>query len=768
LNINVSYGEICRITKGRFLCGSPNEIVRSISFDTRRIRGGKELLFFALVGDFRNGHAFLKEAYSKGVRMFVVSEEIECELYPNAAFIFVENTLWALQEMAKEHRQQFSFPVIAITGSVGKTMVKEWSYHLLSSKLSIIRSPKSYNSQLGVALSLLELHGECDLALIEVGISKPNEMERMREIVQPTWGVFTAFGSAHRQNFSDIESHLAEKVKLFHGCSKTLFATEIPLTSHQIHTMNGEGITDSILEPFRSILPFKDKANLHNMAFAVRLAEEFGVSPELIRSKIGDPLEIAMRMETFEGINGNTIINDTYNLDFDALTQSLEYQLSVADHRQRVLLIGLDEDMQHRKDEIEKIIAPFHPEKVLYLFSNEDLRESIENSIILIKGSRKADMQKIAKQFRLKNHKTFLEIDLQAVRHNLTVFKEYLQPTTKLLAMVKSNSYGAGTDRMAAFFEQQGIDVLGVAYSDEGVELRNQGITLPILVMNAEEDGFEDCITHSLEPAIYCFAQLDQFIKELIFLGKSDFPIHLKIDTGMARLGFSTSEIGKIAEAIQAQPEVKIKSVYSHLAEADNLESSRFTDFQIALFQTACSELQVHLSYSFDRHILNSEGVSRFPFAQFEMVRLGIGMYGYSSNPALQTKLQAAICWKSSISQLKTRQVGESVGYGRSFIAEKEMQIATVPLGYADGFRRSLSNGKGTVVIGGKACKIVGRVCMDMIMVDVTGLNCKVGAAVEIIGKEQSMEDFSAQMDTLPYEVMTGISRRVHRVYLQD
>ena len=765
MKINFSYSEICCITKGRSLTDSSDETIKMVSFDTRKIIQSKNVLFFALKGDFRNGNLFINEAYSKGIRLFVVSEEINCNNYPEASFILVENSLWALQEIAKMHRLKFSYPVVAITGSVGKTMVKEWAYHFLSSKLRVIRSPKSYNSQLGVALSLLELHENCDVALIEVGISKPNEMLRLKEIVQPTLGIFTSFGSAHKENFESQEKHLEEKLILFSECLKTYYHSSIELSARQISAINGIEIYPDILDNYKKNLVLTDNVSLHNLEIAVQIAHEFEVSESQILFKTSSLPKLALRMETFEGVNGNTIINDTYNLDFDALTQSLEYQYSVANKRERVVIIGLDDESILKKAEIDKLIAPFHPDKVIYVESDSEL-DHLENCVILIKGSRKADMQRVARQYRLKNHKTYLEIDLNAVRHNLSIFKGYLKPKTKILAMVKSNSYGSGTEKMASFYEQQGIDYLGVAYVDEGVELRNQGITLPILVMNAEEDGFENCIAFNLEPAIYSFDQLDQFIKELIFSGKTDYPIHLKVNTGMMRLGFEVSEIGQVIEIIQAQPEVKIKSVYSHLADSDNIADTEFTNIQIKRFEKAWMKIQEHISYPFDRHILNSEGVSRFPNAQYEMVRLGIGMYGYSSNPEFKNKIQAAVNWNSSISQIKTIKKGESVGYSRTFLAENAMQIAIIPVGYADGFRRSLSNGKGSVFIQNKSCKVLGRVCMDMIMVDITDLNCQSGMHVEIIGKNQTMEQFSEQMETIPYEVMTSFSRRVHRVYL--
>jgi alanine racemase len=489
---------------------------------------------------------------------------------------------------------------------------------------------------------------------------------------------------------------------------------------------------------------------------------------KVLKERISSLPQLALRMETFEGINSNTIINDTYNLDLDALNHSLEYQIRVANNRKRIVVIGLDEDNYFRKGEVEKIVMTYEPDQLFIIRNNEKLKVNFENAVVLIKGTRKADMQRLAKQFRLKNHKTFVEIDLSGVRHNIALFKSLLLPETKILAMVKAQSYGSGVEKMAAFFEQQGVDYLGVAYSDEGVELRKQGIKLPILVMNAEEDGFEDCINYQLEPAIYSFNQLDQFIKELIFHGHSAYPIHLKLDTGMRRLGFELKDIPRVCEILQAQPEIRVKSVYSHLADSDNRRDKRFTEHQIKQFHQATQLLNHQLNYHFDRHILNSEGIANYPNAQYNMVRLGIGMYGISSNPLLKQKLQPVLKWLSAVSQIKELSKGESVGYSRTFIADKPTKIAIIPVGYADGFRRNLSNGKGGVYIHETFCPTIGRVCMDMIMVDVTKLHVKEGDKVVIIGGKQTIEKFAAEMDTIAYEVMTSISKRVHRIYLEE
>lgn len=769
MKLGITYSELCTAIHGISLCEENSTLaLESVAYDSRKLINGNSTIFFALSGEFRDGHTFIESAYSKGIRTFVISKEVALGKFPDAGFIQVKDTLTALQDLAHFHREKFNYPIIAITGSAGKTTVKEWLYHLLSPTLRISRSPKSYNSQLGVALSLLELQKDSDLALIEVGISKLGEMERLAEIVRPTLGVFTSFGRAHEENFQSTQAHINEKLRLFTKVQKTYFPNSIHLTSEQQTQIHGVALKPENFQKELLLLPFDDKASVNNALVAIALSKLLLENTKLIKERIPTLPQLALRMETFEGINGNTIINDTYNLDLDALTHSLEFQLRSAGNRKRVVIIGLDAENSLLKAELERIVEAFKPDFLYIISQNEQLPQSFENSVILIKGTRKANMQRLAKQFRLKNHKTFVEIDLSAVRKNIMVFKSKLQPETKILAMVKAQSYGSGVEKMAHFLEQQGMDYLGVAYTDEGVELRKQGIKLPILVMNAEEDGFEDCINYQLEPAIFSFNQLDQFIKELIFQGQTDFPIHLKLDTGMKRLGFELQDVPRVCEILQAQPEIRVKSVYSHLADADNRRDKRFSEHQIQRFNQAVYTLSQTLNYTFDRHILNSEGVANYPNAQFEMVRMGIGMYGLSSNPTVKQKLKPVMRWISAISQVKILAKGDSVGYGRTFIAEKETKIAIIPVGYADGFKRSLSNGQGGVFIQDKFCPTVGRVCMDMIMVDVSKLQVKEGDRVEIIGENQTIEKFAENMQTIAYEVMTSISKRVHRVYLEE
>ena len=765
---DISYKELSSIIHGSTKGVQPKQQFHTVAYDTRNIVDGTNTIFFALKGGFRDGHSFISDAYAKGVHCFVVSNEQSQIDFPEAGFIVVPDALKALQQLALAHRNRFHYPVIAITGSAGKTTVKEWLYHLLSPDMRVIRSPKSYNSQIGVALSLLELNENCDLAIIEAGISMPGEMDKLVDMIRPTHGIFTSLGRAHEENFKTTNEQLQEKIALFKGVQSTFYPAGMNLSPEIVKVISGKAIAPQQFAKELQLVPFDDQASKTNALLAIGVAHSLLGKDKDLKERISSLPRLALRLETFEGIDGNTIINDTYNLDLDALSHSLEYQLRVANGRKRVVIIGLDEDSLAKRKTVEEIVKTFKPDHFLLVHPPEEIPQSFSNSVILIKGTRKADMQKYARTFRLRKHTTFVEIDLSAVKNNLDVFRSFIHAETKLLAMVKAQSYGSGSEKMVSFLAQNGIDYLGVAYADEGVELRKIGIQLPIMVMNTETDSFEDCINYNLEPAIFSMTQLDEFVKELILQGKTAYPIHIKLDTGMRRLGFEIKDLPRIADLLKAQPEIVIKSVYSHLADADNRRDKRFTEHQIAQFTYACEYLAQRLQQSFLRHILNSEGTSNYPTAQFEMVRLGIGMYGISSNPAVKRKLQPVLKWISAVSQVKTIRKGESVGYSRTFIADKEYQIAIVPVGYADGFRRSLSNGKGSVYIHGKQCPTLGRVCMDMIMVDVTGKKAKEGDAVEIIGKHQTIEQFATAMDTISYEVMTGIAKRVHRIYLED
>jgi alanine racemase len=764
LKLNLQYTDFCQAISGNHLCGPQNFVIDKVVYDTRKIAASEGQAFFALKGEFRDGNNFLNDAYRKGVRIFVVTE-VPNKPHKNASYIQVSDTLTAIQRLAALHRKKFNYPVIAITGSNGKTTVKEWLYHLLSDQVRIIRSPKSYNSQLGVALSLLEMHSAADLAIIEAGISKAGEMNALQKMIQPDFGIFTSFGSAHEEGFHSAQEHLEEKLKLFFGCKKTLISSSIELSKNQLNQINGIVINPIDYARELAIFPFTDKPSVLSGTLAIAAVKSFG---RLDLERIKSVPRLALRMETFEGIDHSLIINDTYNLDLDSLELSLEYQLTLADGKKRIVLVGLDESNKQKEKELTQKIQKFKPDSFHFIFEGNYPKIDLSNAVVLVKGTRKSEMEKIASRLRLKKHKTFVEINLSAIKHNIQVYKSQLKPTTKMLAMVKAQSYGAGLEKIGVYLERQGIDYLGVAYPDEGVELRKAGVKIPILVMNPVDEGFEDCIKYQLEPTIFSFEQLDELLHELIFQGVQNFPVHVKIDTGMKRLGFDFNELPRLMEVFQAQPEVMIKGVYSHLADSDNRRDKRFTDLQIRRFVEACNYISANYSGKFITHLLNSEGIANYPEAQFSMVRIGIGMYGVSANPGLVKKLRPVISWRSTVSQTKQIQKGESVGYSRSFVADKNMEIAIVPVGYADGYRRSLSNGVGSVIINGQMCNVVGRVCMDMIMVDVTKKFVKTGDRVELIGDKITLSQFAEKMQTISYEVLTSISKRVHRTYIEE
>ncbi len=769
MKLNLTIDQFSEAIQAQEVIGISEGIIYQVAYDTRKLASSNHTVFFALTGKYRDGQTYLEEAYRKGVRYFVVSATVDLVQFPDACFFVVDSPLEALQKLATFHRNKFLIPVFIITGSVGKTMVKEWLYHLLSTTKKIVRSPKSFNSQLGVALSLLEINETHELALIEAGISEPNEMQVLVEMIDPTYGIFTSFGRAHAHNFDSKEIHLSEKLTAFSRCKRTWISNDIVLNESQLNSVHGEIVRPNSTKELVDLIPYNDGVSIRNLELIISVASHFENNTEILKERIKTLPSLALRMETFEGINQTTIINDSYNLDIDALVQSLEYQLSISSNKKRVAIIATTGFSDVQIDEIKSIIASFNLDAVYYIDAITEVPvNDIADATVLIKGTRSAQLQKLVRLFQLKKHKTRLEIDLSAVKHNVEVYRSLIPHSCMVLAMVKASSYGSGAVKMAQYLQKIGINYLGVAYADEGVELRKHGITLPILVMNAEEDGFDDIISYQLEPAIYSFKMLDDFIKVLIREGIENYPVHLKFDTGMRRLGFEESDLDELTSILQTQPEIKLQSVYSHLADADNTEDASFTLSQIKRFSAIIRYLDTVISYPFIKHLANSEAVGNFPSIHLDMVRLGIGMFGYSSNPQVQHSLQEVVSWKSVVTQVKSIQAGESVGYGCNFIAQKPIKIAVIPVGYADGFRRMLSNGVGSVVIQGEFCPVVGNVCMDMTMVEVTSVEVHEGDAVEIIGEHQSLSSYAQKMNTIPYEVLTSVSSRVHRVYVES
>ena len=738
-----------------------DHLIQQVITDTRKISSPEHSIFFALKGNFRDGHEFIRDAYDQGIRSFVI-EKGTGERFVDAFFIEVDDSFAALQKLATEHRKRFDYPVIGITGSSGKTTVKEFLAQILSERMVIARSPKSYNSQLGVALSLLELHDNADAGIIEAGISQPGEMETLEKMIQPSVGILTSIGSAHSENFPSKEAILKEKCKLFYNANELIIHSgienipeELKSKAHFVDATTFPNIDQSKLS----------KVLKEDMSLAISAAMLMGMTQNECESIANKIKPLALRSETFEGINNSLIINDTYSINDEALQSALEFQKSNADNRRRIVIIGTDDP--EKRERVESFCSDFSDIELFFVQNTSEPLMDVTDSIVLIKGDRNFSMERYARRYRKHKHETYMEIDLGKIRSNITVLKENIPNTTMVLAMVKASSYGSGGEKLGQFLEQLGLDYLGVAYPNEGVDLRKSGVRIPILVMNTDPGSIEDCVKYALEPAVHSMYQLDELIKELIYLQTDRLPIHIKLETGMNRLGFTEDEIPRLAALINAQPEVTIRSVYSHLASSDELHSP-FVHQQAKRFNQMSNELKERLTDPFICHLLNSEGVVNFREYHFDMVRIGIGMYGVTGNEKLAGKLQEAVRLYSTVSAVKSVKANEPIGYGCKGKLERDGTIAIIPIGYADGFRRSLSLGKGSVYINGKQCLVVGMVCMDMIMVDVTGIRMNPGDSVEIIGPNQTLKKFATAMETIPYEVLTGISQRVQRVYLED
>ncbi len=766
--------------------------VNQVFIDSRNFFGEADRMFIAIKGPSNDGHNYISSLANEGCKSFLINKKFAHLIPDESVGLLVEDTLVAMQQIAKHHRQKFNYPLIAITGSNGKTIVKEWLYHFLKNKFNIVRSPKSYNSQIGVSLSLLQLTKSHTLGIIEAGISMPNEMSNLQEMIKPEYGVLTHIGTAHSENFRDIESIEREKNILFKD-SKWYYSFKNN-DQHIVDINKLEGQTEINLKwnenIFKVSIPFTDDASIKNAITTICFLLKMGISTELIQAESPHLPPIALRLEARKGRDQNIIINDSYSNDIDSLTIALNFLAKSKERAKKILILSdIQQDKHTSKDlyqMVSELIESRHIDKFYgigpdllrqrHLFKQGIFFETvdqflqylpevvIEDTMILLKGARKFEFEKLGKVFEYKSHETKLTIDLAALRSNVKVYQNLLNPNTKLLCMVKAFGYGSGSKEIGKVLEQCQVDYLGVAYADEGEDLREENIKLPIMVMNPEEGSFDKIINNKLEPSIYSFNQLDQFIRSLIDLGIKSYPIHLKIDTGMKRLGFLVEEMEELISTISSQPEVRVKSIFSHLAAADDEREDQFTNKQIQIFQYVCHQIETGLGYNCTKHILNSSGIERFQHAQMDMVRLGMGMYGLSKQ---MKSLQTVGSLTSVISQIKKVKKGESVGYNRSQFALDDMSIGVIPIGYADGFSRSLSNGKGHILINGKLAPVFGKVCMDMTMIDLTGVVAKEGDEVEIFGHNRPLIDLANEMDTITYEVMTSISQRVVRLYVE-
>jgi alanine racemase len=764
VNLKFSIKEICEIINAPLPKEESlhNASIQNVIIDSRSPRIGEHSLFYALKGNRSDGHQYLETLQNAGCGFAVVSS-IDENLELNQ--LLVEDTIFALQLLAAAHRSKFSYPVIGITGSNGKTIVKEWLYHVLKSKFSIVRSPKSFNSQIGVALSVLEMTSDANLGIFEAGISQVNEMENLADMIQPTLGVFTGIGDAHDANFESKEEKRVEKYKLF--------------------TQVSEVIECEPLAELKTIIPFKDEASIKNASTVLETAVHLGITKEEAKEKLVTLPSISMRLEQIEGRNNCTLLNDAYTADMAALEIALRYLDEVATNRKKVLILSLsDEQLKMIEDDaISSLIYKASLNQIIFIGSENLLANAriaggyfktteayledpvdFEDAVVLFKGSRSINLEKIVQHYTLKKHVTQLEVNLSAMRNNLNHFRNAIANDVLVLAMVKAQSYGTGLVDIAKFMQQESVNYLGVAYADEGVALREAGITLPIMVMNPEANAFDEIIDYDLEPSIFSPEVLQSFIHQLILRQKTNFPIHIKLDTGMNRLGFIHDEIPELIQVLNTQPEVFVKSGFSHLSVADDTNERTFTFGQIREFEIMTGALKDGVGYAFKRHLANSSATLNYPQAHFDMIRVGIGLYGLMT--ARKKELENVLTLHSQLSQIKHLKEGDSVGYGREFIARKEEKIGIVPIGYADGIRRGLSEGKWFFIINGKKAPIIGKICMDMCMVNLEGIDAKVGDAVQMLGEGNSVFDMAKELYTIPYEVISSISSRVHRVYL--
>lgn len=776
-----------------------DSVIENLLLDSRKIFAPASSLFFALKGPRRDGHQFIADLYKRGVMNFVVDRQMEIREYPEANFLKVNDSLEALQLLAAHHRRQFSIPVIGITGSNGKTIVKEWLYQLLHQDYTIVRSPKSYNSQIGVPLSIWQMNKQHTLAIFEAGISRPGEMEKLQKIIQPTIGVLTNIGEAHSEGFTSLQEKETEKKKLFKDAvlPEQLRVKEIKRQNEYSVITAGSAGQEHQLQ-----IPFTDDASVQNAITCWQVMLHLGYRQEVVQERMLLLTPVNMRLELKKGINHCSIINDSYSADISSLEIALNFldqqagsnkktvilsdflQSSIADellYRQVMeslvkhkvnRLIGIGEkvtkqlnDQFYRGHNDIDIILFRTTDEFIHQFRSSQFKEEV----ILVKGARVFAFEKIVQLLEQKVHQTVLEINLSAIVHNLKAYQRRLKPTTKIMAMVKAFAYGSGGAEIAGILQYHKVDYLGVAYADEGVELRKAGITLPIMVMNPEENAFDAIVEYNLQPEIYSFELLQSFDYFLQQQGLQQYPVHLEIETGMNRLGFAPGDIGKLADYLLSSPSFRVETVFSHLAASEEKANDDFTLTQYSVFNRATSALEKKLGYSFIKHIANSAAAVRHLGLQLDMVRLGIGLYGVDSAASGSLNLQTVATLKSTIAQLKHLKKGDTVSYNRKGRVERETLIATIRMGYADGFPRRLGNGVGKVLVRGQLVPVIGTVCMDMFMADVTDVpGVKEGDDVLIFGESLAVQLVAQWAETIPYEIMTGISQRVKRVYFEE
>ena len=807
------------------------EHAASIGFlltDSRSLCFPEETLFFALKSGRNNGHDFIPDLYRRGVRNFVVDTlpENRETTYPDANFLKVISPIEALQRLAERRRDEYSIPIVGITGSNGKTIVKEWLFQLLSPSMAVTRSPRSYNSQIGVPLSVWLLSEQTQVGVFEAGISQPGEMAALRDIIQPTVGVITNIGSAHQENFNTLDEKVEEKLKLFHDTDVIIYPADdstiarcvaagnytgrhmawsqkdpdAPLYISRIDKSGSETKISYIYNKGESqtyTLPFIDEASVENSITCLAVCLTLGLAAKRIDEGMANLEPVAMRLEVKQGQHGCTLINDSYNSDINSLDIALDFISRRPDHkgRRRTLILsdipqsGLAKEQLYRevsdlcvKRGVEKFIGVGKDlmseaasiqvaEKYFFAdtasFIKSDTFRTLRDEVILIKGARAFGFDNISELLEQKVHETILEVNLRALVDNLNFYRSYMKPETKLVAMVKANAYGAGAVEVAKTLQDHRISYLAVAVADEGVTLRKNGITSNIMIMNPEMTAFKTMFDYDLEPEVYSFRLLDALVKAARHEGITNYPVHIKLDTGMHRLGFNPkTDMDELITRLKSQNAIIPRSVFSHFVGSDSDDFDNFSKMQFELFDEASRKLQAAFPHKILRHIDNSAGIEHFPERQLDMCRLGLGLYGIDSRD--NRILNNVSTLKTTILQIRDVPKEETVGYSRKGHLTRDSRIAAIPIGYADGLNRHLGRGNCYCLVNGQKAPYVGNICMDVAMIDVTGIPCKEGDSVEIFGDHLPVTVLSDVLDTIPYEVLTSVSDRVKRVYYQD
>ncbi|WP_426481275.1 bifunctional UDP-N-acetylmuramoyl-tripeptide:D-alanyl-D-alanine ligase/alanine racemase [Chryseobacterium sp. R2ACT005] len=815
--MNYTVQHIAEITNAQII-GDSNLMIKNIAYDSRIIYSTKNTAFIAINTHKNSGEKFIDSAVGRGINV-IISEHHYPE-FENITWLIVENSVEFLQKLAKYHFENSHLQSIGITGSNGKTILKEWLYQCLWNEFPTVKSPKSFNSQIGLPLSLLQINSSYKLGIFEVGISKPHEMDKLENMFHPQIGLLTHIGTAHAANFSSEEQLIDEKISLFknseviiYNGDNTLVEQKIKksysdkkLISYGFKKENQVFIKSNISKDDNIIVDYfgeeisfpahqRDEATLTNAMALITVLKELNIENKKIVEKINLLKAVEMRLEAIEGIKGNIVINDSFNLDLDSLKTALQFLNEYNKSKKSLVLtdiVGVSTNAKELYEEVSELVNEQHFDSVFligdeiskfselfkaktYTFiDTKELIESkhlteIENQIILLKGARKFEIEKLKDILELRKHDTVLEVNLNAILHNINYHKSLLKPGTKMMAMVKANAYGLGSYEVSEFLQHHHIDYLGVAYVDEGVELRKKGITTPIIVMNPEQHSYQTIIEYNLEPEIYSFRVLELFYEAVQKSGyDKKYPIHIKLETGMHRLGFKDFELDQLSETL-SQKNLKVQSMFSHLSSSDMPEEKEFTLKQLEVFEKNSSYLIEKLEYAPLRHILNSSGITSYTNYQFDMVRIGIGMLGESPDNEIQKQLQSVVSFKTVISQISMVENGESVGYSRKYKADHLTRIATIPVGYADGIPRLIGNQVGNVGINKVLAPIVGNLCMDMMMINVDNIpNVKEGDTVTVFNSKPSLKEFAGYCKTITYEVLTSISPRVKRIYIKD